>query len=239
MSIWTHLLGTVLFFVLMFTTLMSLPDNAADRLIFFAFFLGAQCQMLFSTLFHMFGCHSPVAYTWLAKLDYSGISLMIVGSYYPPMYYGFACDQTWRITYLVLISAFGVVGLTVSMIPIFSTSKYRLVRTGFFLVFGFFAIFPLPHMFLVEGFDFTWPLFWRELVMGALYVVGAFFYGSRVPERFFPGKFDFWFGSHVIWHFFTIAAALFQLWACLISYEQRLNFPCNSGSGDVQPGGTT
>jgi len=28
--------------------------------------------------------------------------------------------------------------------------------------------------------------------MGCLYILGALFYALRVPERFFPGKFDIW-----------------------------------------------
>lgn len=43
-----------------------------DIFIFIVFLIVAQLQMLFSTIFHMFGCHSPHAYTWLAKVDYSG-----------------------------------------------------------------------------------------------------------------------------------------------------------------------
>jgi len=192
LNIWTHLLGTLLFFILMVWTLTNLPDlESIDRTVFSAFFVGAQCQMLFSTLFHMFCCHSPEIYMWFAKLDYSGITLMIVGSYYPPLYYGFSCSPQWRIVYMVFITLFGVVGICVSCIPIFSTSAYRLVRTGFFLAFGFFAIFPIPHMIYLVGWDLISPIFLRELLMGSLYVMGVFIYGSRIPERFFPGKFDY------------------------------------------------
>lgn len=30
------------------------------------------------------------------------------------------------------------------------------------------------------------------ILMGCLYILGAMFYALRVPERFFPGKFDIW-----------------------------------------------
>lgn len=30
------------------------------------------------------------------------------------------------------------------------------------------------------------------ILMGCLYILGALFYALRVPERFFPGKFDIW-----------------------------------------------
>jgi adiponectin receptor len=139
------MLGFVLFFLLMILTFTAILDNLAsvgiledilcstywqDVFIFFIFLIVAQMQMLFSALFHMFGCLSPTMYTWLAKLDYSGITVMIVGSYYPPLYYGLACYKTWRIFYLVCISTLGVIGLIVSFFKVFSTPKYRIVRTG-------------------------------------------------------------------------------------------------------------
>jgi hypothetical protein len=34
--------------------------------------------------------------------------------------------------------------------------------------------------------------------MGCLYILGALFYALRVPERFFPGKFDIWVSSSKI-----------------------------------------
>ena len=36
---------------------------------------------------------------------------------------------------------------------------------------------------------------------------GAGLYACRVPERFLPGKCDFWFQSHQIFHILVIAAA--------------------------------
>lgn len=54
--------------------------------------------------------------------------------------------------------------------------------------------------------------------MGLLYITGAMIYSTRIPERFYPGKFDYHMSSHVIWHFFTIAAAFVQTWVCVQFY---------------------
>ena len=37
--------------------------------------------------------------------------------------------------------------------------------------------------------------------------LGAVLYACRIPERFLPGKCDFWFQSHQIFHILVIAAA--------------------------------
>jgi adiponectin receptor len=60
----------------------------ADHVILSVFLIAAQLQMAFSTIFHLFGCCSPSSHKMLARLDYTGISIMIVGSNYPPMYFG-------------------------------------------------------------------------------------------------------------------------------------------------------
>jgi len=227
LCIWTHLLGFVTFFILMFLTWFYFLDNpdAGDVIVFTVFLLGAQCQMLFSTIFHTFNCHSPDALKWLARLDYTGISLMIVGSYFPPLYYGFGCHNVERIVYLVLVSLFGVAGVCVSMFPVFATPRFRVVRTVFFIIFGWFAVFPMPHMAFLFGFALMWPLMWRELIMGITYVLGAVVYSTRVPERWWPGKFDGC-GSHVIWHMFSNAAALMQFYVCLYVYYNRQDYAC-------------
>jgi len=227
LSIWTHLLGFVLFFVLMILTLGGLLEDAkpVDYFVFACFLFSAQLQMIGSTLFHMFGCYSANAYSWLAKLDYCGISILIVGSYYPPLYYCFQCHPAAQISYMTIITVFGAIGVSVSCLQIFSTPRYRVVRAAFFLVFGLFAVIPMPHLLFVNDIVFTQPILWREVLMGTLYVVGALIYASRIPEKWMPGKFDFA-GSHVIWHLFTIAAPLVQLSACLVAFEQRKLMPC-------------
>ena len=43
---------------------------------------------------------------------------------------------------------------------------------------------------------------------GAVYIFGAMIYAFRIPERWFPLKFDIVGNSHQIWHLFVIAGAL-------------------------------
>jgi len=227
LSIWTHGLGFLMFFLFMLLTPSVFLESpkAMDVFVFMVFLVCAQCQMLFSTVFHLFHCVSPKYYHWLVKLDYTGICLMIVGSYYPPLYYGF-CDQGWRIAHLSLISLIGVVSVIITCMPIFSTPRYRVIRTVFFIVFGGYAVIPLPHMIYLSGFTAVWPVIWRESLMGALYITGAVIYGSRIPERYYPGAFDYSLGSHTIWHLFTIAAACLQLYTCIFVFQSRNQTPC-------------
>ncbi|KAJ2048515.1 hypothetical protein GGH13_009042, partial [Coemansia sp. S155-1] len=45
------------------------------------------------------------------------------------------------------------------------------------------------------------------LLMGGTYIAGATLYGARIPERWWPGRFDYWMHSHQIFHVFVVAAA--------------------------------
>jgi len=234
LNIWTHLIGTLLFSILAVITFRYwLPSSSfvrtGDYLIFTVFFFGAHAQMLFSTLFHLFCAHSANAFKWLARLDYTGISLMIVGSYFPPLYYTLRdCHPTLMTVHLVLISALGLIGVSVTLLTFFQAPKFRTFRALFFIIFAAYIIFPLPHMVYLMGFKFMWPMMWRLFVMGGLYITGAFIYAKRCPECCAPGKFDLWWSSHPIWHLFVIAAGLFQVYNCLFAFFYYSNQTCKS-----------
>jgi adiponectin receptor len=48
------------------------------------------CLMCSST-FHLFHCYNEKLFNLLSRFDYSGIAILICGSTYPPIIYGFAC----------------------------------------------------------------------------------------------------------------------------------------------------
>jgi len=233
-NIWTHIFGFLLFFVLTFITPLVILEEPTpwDIFIFSIFLVAAQCHMLFSAVFHTFNCYSsPKCYEWRAKLDYCGISIMIVGSYYPPLYYGFSCYRTLKIVYLFVITLFGVVGITISSFQIFSTARFRVARACFYIAFGLFAVIPMPHLSFLIGIKVTWSIIWRESIVGACYITGAIVYMSRIPERWRPGKFDISFASsHVLWHYFTIVAAMVSYFSCLYIYSHQSDWlaPCSS-----------
>lgn len=226
LNVWTHLVGTLMFFCLMILTYVKLLPTLAKRApqstdyaIFAVFFFGAHAQMFFSTIYHLFSAHSANVAKWLARLDYMGICLMIVGSYYPPLYYLLrACHPDLMRIHLSAISLLGVIGVIVVTMPKLQGPRFRVFRAVFFVLFGLYIVIPMPHIVYLMGFAYIWPITWRLAVMGLLYVSGAGFYASRCPERCCPGKFDFGWYSHPIWHLFVIAAGLMQFYNCVYAF---------------------
>lgn len=49
----------------------------------------------FSTTYHLFFVKSEHVQSWMSRMDYAGISILIAGSTIPPYYYGFYCKEEY------------------------------------------------------------------------------------------------------------------------------------------------
>ncbi|KAF5303323.1 hypothetical protein FQA39_LY10062 [Lamprigera yunnana] len=200
-----HFHGTAVFFLCCSGSIIGFQE----KLVFGAFFLGAIFCLGFSFIFHTVNCHSQLIASLFSKLDYCGISLLIMGSFVPWVYYGFYCNFNKKVIYLSAVSVLGLLSITVSLWDKFSEPAWRTFRAGVFMVFGLSGIAPAIHYGISEGWTNHLSLKYLGLLllMGILYIVGAIMYALRIPERFFPGKFDIWLHSHQIFHVFVLGAA--------------------------------
>ncbi len=69
----------------------SVSDPKIKKWPLFVMLLGAVACLSGSTIFHLFSVHSEKYFQFLSRLDYGGISLLILGSCYPPYYYYLFC----------------------------------------------------------------------------------------------------------------------------------------------------
>ena len=192
----------------------------------FVFLAGGMGCLACSSLSHLLACHSKGFNLFFWRLDYAGISLMIVSSFFAPIYYAFFCNPNARLFYLASISVLGVLAIITLLAPSLSTPRFRPLRASLFLSMGFSGIIPAahavalywgqPHIFVALGY---------ELVMAILYATGAGFYVARVPERWKPGAFDIAGHSHQIFHVFVVLGALAHSVATLVILDFRLGSP--------------
>ncbi|KZV33980.1 heptahelical transmembrane protein 2-like [Dorcoceras hygrometricum] len=191
----------------------------------FVFLGGAMVCLIFSTTSHLFSCHSRRFYYFFWRLDYAGISLMIVGSFFAPIYYTFLDHPYWRFLYLSSITLIGILVVTTLLAPSLSSGDYRGFRAALFLCMGFSGVIPAAHGVLLHW-DHPHIIgsLGYEIAMGTLYGLGAVFYVTRIPERWRPGAFDIVGHSHQIFHVFVVAAALTHCAATLIIMEWRKGF---------------
>lgn len=136
---------------------------------------------------------------------------MITGSFLPWFYYAFYCCHISRWIYICVSSFLATCCIICSCWDQFSKPKYRPLRTLVFAAFGTFGAVPGFHgLFFNEKFPsiIKHDSMIQLLIMGACYLVGALLYALRIPERYFPGKCDYWFHSHQIFHVLVVAAAI-------------------------------
>uniref|UniRef100_A0A8C5P3J5 Adiponectin receptor protein 1 pseudogene n=1 Tax=Jaculus jaculus TaxID=51337 RepID=A0A8C5P3J5_JACJA len=207
-NIWTHLLGFVLFLCLgiltMLQTNMYFIAPLQEKVVFGMFFLGTVLCLSFSWLFHTVYCHSEKISRTFSKLDYSGIALVIMGSFVPWLYYSFYCSPQPRLIYLTVVCVFGISAIIVAQWDRFATPKHRQTRAGVFLGLGLSGVVPTMHFSMAEDFvkaTTVGQMGWFFL-MAVMYITRAGLYAARIPEHFFPEKFYLWFQSHQIFHEF-------------------------------------
>uniref|UniRef100_A0A7N0T5G7 Heptahelical transmembrane protein 4-like n=2 Tax=Kalanchoe fedtschenkoi TaxID=63787 RepID=A0A7N0T5G7_KALFE len=189
---------------------------------FFAFLGGAMFCLLASSACHLLSCHSRHLSYVMLRLDYAGIAALITASFYPPVYYSFMCNPFFCRLYLATITALGLATILFSLLPVFQKPEFRPVRASLFFGMGLSGAAPVAHKLILfrhrpEALVTTG----YELLMGALYGVGALIYATRVPERWRPGKFDLAGHSHQLFHVLVVAGAFAHYRAGLVYLEWR------------------
>ncbi|KAH7688502.1 AdipoR/hemolysin-III-related protein [Dioscorea alata] len=204
------------------TTTTATTTTKTQRWPFFIFLTGSMFCLLSSSACHLFSCHSRRLNLLLIRFDYAGIAVMIVTSFFPPIYYIFQCDTHWQLLYLSSISLLGLLTVANLFSPHLSTPKFRSYRASLFAAMAFSGIIPAIHAAVVNWNEPKRNITLAyELAMALFYVIGTLFYVSRVPERWKPGLFDVVGQSHQIFHVFVIAGALAHYAAALVFLEYR------------------
>lgn len=115
-----------------------------------------------------------------------GISVLIVTSFYPVVYYSFLCQPYWVVIYLssttilgmpcwLILALHGIVGLgtiIASLVSYMQKPKFRRFRALMFSSLGLFGIIPWAHQLLINYNEPTiQTAIVYEIIMGAFYLV--------------------------------------------------------------------
>jgi len=160
-----------------------------------------------SATFHLFWIQNEQILNTLSRLDYGGISILILGSSVPAITYSFQCDAVHlpRNIFLTIITVSSTLTFLMMMTPSLNSPSWRSVRAGLFIVLGLSAGIPWIYVAIdnnnkKESYTPT-ANGWIWLVGGLVYIGGAILYAVRAPEKCFPKKFDLCGASHQIFHF--------------------------------------
>jgi len=228
LNIWTHLCGFLIFAILIPLSLSTWLSDQEPLTIAFSilYFCSSMVVMSSSTIFHTFSCMSASMYNRLAKLDYLGIAVQIIGSFGFVCYFLFKCDPVAMTIYLLVVLLSGLAVIITTLLTNIHGASNVPQRLGVFIGFGFSLVLCAPHSIVIHGWAF-FPLFWRLFSMGTMYMTGALLYGFQIPERWFPGKLNSYPSSHVLWHCFVLAGALIHYFTCFwLVHEKSFNKYC-------------
>jgi len=229
-NIWTHLIGMVMFCLLALYVYFSGMSKISllplyEQFIIGLFFLSAIASLTLSSLFHTFNNHSEDVACLFCRMDYSGITVLITGSTIPCYYYSFYCATFSRYLHISVLIVLCAFCLSFCMLKRFAKPKFRLIRSAMFIAFGFYSFIPGFQVLSQVGFTYANTAYSLTglLQMASVYVSGAGFYVSRIPERFFPGKFNIWASSHQLFHICVLIAAYIHYGVILNMVTHRLS----------------
>lgn len=185
-----------------------------------------------SAVFHLVQIHSRKIYDIFSRLDYGGISVLVMGSCYPPMIYIFACEPVFwmRDMFLTMITVSSIICFIGTLHPIMGTPKLRRVRVLMFCLLG--ASAGIPFIYLANmpakyekyvNMKYEW---FPWVLGGAIYIGTAIIYGLRIPEKWFPKTFDLCGSSHNIFHVGVVFAMGVHFNQSMYLYVTRKEMVC-------------
>ncbi|XP_054163976.1 progestin and adipoQ receptor-like protein 1 [Oppia nitens] len=230
-NIFTHMIAFFIYCILFVHTMKCHTFKnykPMDGFIICLYFVSSITCYGLSTLFHLFKCHSCKVFKFFAKLDYLGITLLMVSSNIVWIYYTFYNVLLPKIIHMSLISIVGISGIIVTLRDGFSDGNLQVIRGVVFLIKGLFAIAPIVHF--CSHSQFNDPVISQSIIkalillllMAAIYISGVILYMTRIPERFLPGMFDLWFHSHQLFHMCSIVAGICYYQSVYLLINARL-----------------
>ena len=223
-NIWSHVIGLVIVLAIAFyfyphTSAYPLSTNW-DVLIAATFFAAACKCLICSTMRHtMNSIASPHLLSQFACVDYSGIAFLIAASILTTEWTAFYCEPLSRSVYMSLTIVLGLLGSILPWRESFNRHDMAWFRVAFYVTLAGTGFAPVIQLNYTRGYEWTF-YFYAPLVKSVMvYFVGAVIYASQVPEKWCPGMFDYFGGSHNIWHVAVLVAIVFHYTAMMEFFQ--------------------
>jgi channel protein (hemolysin III family) len=191
--------------------------------------ISAILYLCISTIYHMMGNMSLSHKIILNKLNNGCVCLLLIGSCYPPYYYFFYCQINYKTFFLIIITLIGVILFFFYLTEEFNSADKSNLRGMTFLIFGVCSELPVFILtFILKDIrghnndaKFLY-LYWGMLS----YLLGGIIYLKRIPEKYFPGIFDYFGNSHQLLHILMLPAIFLNYFAFLDIYRSRFDCLC-------------
>ncbi|KAF2740404.1 HlyIII-domain-containing protein [Polyplosphaeria fusca] len=214
-NIWSHLVGfmiilTIAFYFYPTSVNFSMSTNA-DVFIAAVFFFAACKCLVCSTIWHTMNSIShQTLLERFACVDYTGISLLVAASIMTTEYAAFYCEPFSRWVYMLTTAALGIGGVILPWHPTFNRQDMAWLRVLFYVSLAATGFLPVGQLAATRGVEWAYYFYAPVTKSILVYLLGACLYASKIPECWFPGKFDYVASSHNIWHVAVLGGILFH-----------------------------
>jgi len=214
-NIWSHAIGLLIVLSIAFyfypaSANFSLSTKT-DKLIAAVFFFAACKCLVCSCMWHTMNCvANKTLLERFACVDYTGISLLIAASIMTTEYTAFYCEPVSRSVYLLSTATLGVAGVILPWHPLFNAKNMAWGRVAFYVSLALTGFVPIVQLTASRGAAWAWAFYAPITKSVLVYFCGAIVYASKVPEKWWPGAFDYVGGSHNLWHLAVLGGILFH-----------------------------
>ncbi|CCH60402.1 hypothetical protein TBLA_0C06050 [Henningerozyma blattae CBS 6284] len=192
LNIWSHLGG---FLTLLYIAVFVYPNTevyqselipTTAKMLLFVFLIAGMKCMLASVFWHTFD--GTCSYTLRPKfccVDYTGITILITASILTAEYVSLSHAPIWMFIYMSLSLALGTFGVYINWSPKFDGPEARPLRIKFFVTLSAMGCLSFVHLIFTTSLRHAcWllaPIISKSTIW---YVIGVFFYGSFIPEKY-------------------------------------------------------
>ena len=223
-NIWTHAIGfllvlSVAFYV--YPTSTTYPLSTKWDVLIAACFFAAACKCLIcSIMWHtMNSIADPCLLDRFACVDYSGIAFLVAASILSTEWTAFYCEPVSRSIYMSLTIILGFTGSVLPWRESFNRPDMSWFRVLFYITLSATGFAPVLQLNYTRGYEWTFYFYAPITKSLCVYVLGALVYALRIPEKWWPGTFDFVGGSHNIWHVAVLGGIWFH-YAAMMEFFQ-------------------
>ena len=223
-NIWSHAIGLIIVLVIAFHYYPSSDAFASfsemDILIAGVFFAAACKCLVCSIMWHtMAGIADKCLMEKFACVDYTGISFLIAASILTTEWTAFYCEPVSRSVYMSLTLVLGIAGTILPWRESFNRADMAWFRVAFYVSLALTGFAPILQLNLTHGVEWTFYFYAPVFKSVCVYFLGAVVYASQVPEKWFPGFFDYAGASHNLWHLAVLGGILFHYTAMMELYQ--------------------
>ncbi|XP_037783855.1 progestin and adipoQ receptor family member 3-like [Penaeus monodon] len=236
LNIWSHIAGFVVFFGLFLydvnVVYYKYQATENDAVVASFVLLCFMTCMILSSLYHTLNCRSEESCRKWLSYDIFGISASFFAIFLSGIYYGFWCPEFLhlRYMYMALVCVLFAGAMIFLLTPKLMGQEWEWARVTLFTGWAVSGMLPTIHWTILHGgvrTGIVQVFLPRICMMYAISGTAVVVYMWKIPERYFPGRFDFIGASHQLWHLIIVAALVYWHQTGLEYAYYRMVFGCN------------